>query len=306
MYSCDRFSESRIQKDIFPTLDMFTNLTTITLSNGRVSDDIHNSITRLLHLRELRFIECFISSVDRSWHPEGDRPFTVKALVLVNVEFHPFDYHSTSASHLAVFPLTLLAGLISVEYSSLYISPSFPRLLADTPHLEHLTMHWGPQWALTTTRPELPLPSLLSFRGPAHFAAGAIPSASRITELCVSNPLMREEALNILDTVHPHEIRNLELTLIEWEPEILEAISLKFIQCKRLKLTYWDSPPTTASPRIIEKIIPEVFLERSSRYWLEQIMSHATTRYILAVGPLFVNLHDTKYTLCARPPSFDS
>ncbi|KAJ7911164.1 hypothetical protein B0H13DRAFT_2328605 [Mycena leptocephala] len=224
---------------------MFTNLTTITLSNGRVSDDIHNSITRLPHLRELRFIECFISSVDRSWHPEGDRPFTVKALVLVNVEFTPSitiqQVHPTLPIFLAIY------------------QSSFPRLLADTPHLEHLTMHWGPQWALTTTRPELPLPSLLSFRGPAHFAAGAIPSASRITELCVSNPLMREEALNILDTVHPHEIRNLELTLIEWEPEILEAISLKFIQCKRLKLTYWDSPPTTASPRIIEKIIPEVF-----------------------------------------------
>ncbi|KAJ7830762.1 hypothetical protein B0H13DRAFT_1915781 [Mycena leptocephala] len=139
------------QRNIFSMLDIFSNLTVLTIANGRVTDHIHTSVTRLPHLRELRLIACGIYAFSRSDQPEGSRPFMVKVLVLIEVEiFHrdrySMDEMSTSAMHeaqLTIFPPPLLAGLISVEFhpTKSYIQPLY-WLLPDTPGLEHII--WEP------------------------------------------------------------------------------------------------------------------------------------------------------------------
>ncbi|KAJ7810684.1 hypothetical protein B0H14DRAFT_2607103 [Mycena olivaceomarginata] len=260
-FSLKVFDENFLtQRTIFPMLGIFSNLTVLTIAGGRVTDHIHSSsVTRLPHLRELRLIECGIYVFSRSDHPEGDRPFTVRFLVLDDVRVfqrHPgradeISTTSTSAMHdaqLTIFPPALLAGLISLEFHPrTYIQPLY-WLLPDTPALKHIIVR---NCVSIIPLPRLPFPLLSTLRGPPCIAVGAISSASGITELCISDYLTPVQALVILDDVHPDEIFNLELALTQWEPSVLESISLRFNKCKRLKVAFLGPGPTEANARAI-------------------------------------------------------
>ncbi|KAJ6565257.1 hypothetical protein DFH09DRAFT_1474744 [Mycena vulgaris] len=231
----------------------------LTLSNSRLTDHIHYSVTRLPHLRILRLIDCGIYAFSRSDHPEGNQPFTVKVLVLADVQIfhrshHRIDDLPTSAmrdTNITIFPPPLLAGLISLEFR-VETSPALPLhwLLSETPHLKCINVCCG-QSAFSNPLPNLPVPRLTTFRGPLSIATGVIPSAFCITELSVSHALTRDQALTFLDNVSPVQMSNLELTLTQWDSDVLDAISSRFVNCKRFKVTYAGASPTGGVLRAI-------------------------------------------------------
>ncbi|KAJ6521994.1 hypothetical protein B0H19DRAFT_1386756 [Mycena capillaripes] len=243
------------QRSIFPMLQNFSNLRSLTLSNSRLTDPIHYSVTRLPHLPILRLIDCGIYAFSRSDHPEGNQPFTVKVLVLADVQIfhrchHRIDDLPTSTmreANITIFPPPLLAGLISLEFRA-ETSPVLPLhwLLSETPHLKRLNVCCG-QSAFSHPLPNFPLPRLTTFRGPLSIATGVIPSASCITKLSVSHALTRDQALMFLDNVSPVQMSNLELTLTQWDSDVLDAISFRFVNCKRVKVTYAGASPTGVS-----------------------------------------------------------
>jgi hypothetical protein len=75
----------------------------------------------------------------------------------------------------------------------------------------------------------------------------------------------------ILDDVHPDEIFNLELALTQWEPSVLESISLRFNKCKRLKVAFLGPGPTEVSLSDIDKLFAEVYQANARAIGREQL-----------------------------------
>ncbi|KAJ7269481.1 hypothetical protein C8J57DRAFT_1508635 [Mycena rebaudengoi] len=81
------------QRSIFAMLNIFTNLTSLTLLNSHITSHIHTSVTRLPHLRELHLIACGIYMFSHSDHPEGNQPFSVKVLRLADIQIFRHNSH---------------------------------------------------------------------------------------------------------------------------------------------------------------------------------------------------------------------
>ncbi|KAF8181983.1 hypothetical protein K438DRAFT_1767711 [Mycena galopus ATCC 62051] len=248
-----------MQYRIYHFLPSFRGLTTLTISNTCLTDHIHTVATRISHLRHLRLISCGIHALSRDHHPAGHSPFAIETLTLIDVQFFAPDptyerietrtADQMQRDHLTVFPVDLLRGLTSLDYTGCNGNPVH-WMLPDTWLIQHLRVCCDPAIPTAYVVP-LVLPSLLTFRGPLATAVGAATFSPQLFELDVSDPLPPEEALSLLAQVGDRPLINVELLLTQWDRRVIATIFLKFPLCKRLKLKYPGPGPHAAELRSI-------------------------------------------------------
>ncbi|KAJ7727515.1 hypothetical protein DFH07DRAFT_230473 [Mycena maculata] len=207
---------------------------------------------QLQHLRQLRLMWCGIYAFERTGAPPDAMPFTVTSLVLHEVRSldragQDLDTEAFRARNLALMPLALLSGLQSLCVSSEKFSSRVMQqahcLLPDTRNLVDLKVT-GPPSVDDPGREPLPVlvvPLLTSFSGPHYIAASLMRSATQIAEVILTDEISAQQALQVIENLHPAAVRNIELTLEHWSAEVLHEIAHRFTRCKRIKLVhrYW-------------------------------------------------------------------
>ncbi|KAJ7123954.1 hypothetical protein C8R43DRAFT_1111792 [Mycena crocata] len=247
------------QRRIFTSLHIFPNLSSLTIRNGRITAHIHTVVTHHPNLRRLRLQWCSIYAVGRSTAPPST-PFTVKSLLLHEVRFvestgnhgidiQDLDPSTLAARNLSLMPLQLLAGLESLSISSdryANVVRQAYAILPSTPNLLHLsvTVLPAPLGSASAPLPALAVSALTTFRGPHAVALGVVASAVRITEVVLTDELNTVQALDVIKKLHPAAVRNVELTLTQWDAEVLYEIAHRFLACKRVRIVHRYQAPS--------------------------------------------------------------
>ncbi|KAJ7224931.1 hypothetical protein B0H12DRAFT_1240776 [Mycena haematopus] len=249
------------QNNIFSSLSIFPNLTSLTIRNGTVSahmSHIYTALTSLQNLRRLRLEQCKFLPITRAVPPTITALFTVKHLILHNIHFLiDFDFNSPIDAQLAKpvecpLPLTLLGGLeelsISSDDSGTRAMGQATLLIPHTPRLIRLSVT-GPfstkeEDEHEEVHPPIQLPLLTGFRGPYRVALSLIRSAVNMEDVTVTDELTSEQALAVLAGLHPHAVRSIELKLTRWADDVLYEIAHRFASCKRIKIVYCYGGPT--------------------------------------------------------------
>ncbi|KAJ7720080.1 hypothetical protein DFH07DRAFT_309217 [Mycena maculata] len=243
-----------VQRNIFASLDIFSNLSCLTIRNGRITSHIHTTVTQLQNLRQLRLMWCGIYAFERTNAPPAT-PFTVTSLVLHEVgSFDRAGQHLESlgpdalrARNLTLMPLALLSGLrsltVSSEKSSWRVMQQAYCLLPDTRNLVDLKVTGPPSVEDPGPKPlpVLVVPLLTTFSGPHYIAASLMRSATQIAKVILTDDISAQQALQVIENLHPVGVRNIELTLEHWDADVLHEIAHRFTQCTRIKLVhrYW-------------------------------------------------------------------
>ncbi|KAJ7152609.1 hypothetical protein C8R43DRAFT_1003072 [Mycena crocata] len=257
-----------LQRRIFASLDIFPNLSSLTIRHGRITSHMHTVVTHLPNLRRLRLQSCAIYVVDRSTAPPAT-PFTVRNLLLHNVKFmestanHGVDIDDLDpavlkARNLSLMPLGLLSGLESLTLSSSRAASSVVRqaygFLPSTPNLVHLSAmsppspyeHDGNDPVPLRANPEtvVAVPALTTFRGAYAVALEILPSAVHLAEVVLTDELHTQQAVAIIKLLPPASIRTVELTVTQWDSEVLYEIAHRFLACRRIRIVHRYQAPS--------------------------------------------------------------
>ncbi|KAJ7082129.1 hypothetical protein C8R44DRAFT_894871 [Mycena epipterygia] len=238
------------QRNIFASLHIFQNLSSLTIRNGSITSHIHTSLTHLPSLRRLKLQWCAIYTMDRAAAAPAT-PYTVTNLLLHEVRIiEPggdrvdLDIEALRTRNLTVMPLPLLHGLqslsISSDKSAARVLRQAHALLPDTPHIVHLSVV-GPPSAYTpeaTVAVAPVLTTLTTFCGPRCIAVWVLPPAVSITEIILTDEIAAPDALRVVVAVHPGALCSVEMTLKHWNAEVLYEIAHRFAKCKRIKIIY--------------------------------------------------------------------
>ncbi|KAJ7689815.1 hypothetical protein B0H17DRAFT_1134752 [Mycena rosella] len=233
-------------------LDIFSNLSALTIRNGRITPIVHAALMGLMSLMSLRLMWCLLCVVDRA-APAPPTPFTVTSPVLHAV--HVMDRSGERLDDLTIgalcvrglvlIPVHLLHGLQSLSISSDQSASRVIRqghaLLPDAHNLVHLSAVAPPSAYNPEPRPAsaaLVLSALTSFVGPRCLAGELMHGAGHLAALTGTNEITTLQALDILAALTPHAMRSIEMTLTRWADEVLYEIVHRFAACKRVRLIY--------------------------------------------------------------------
>ncbi|KAJ7288803.1 hypothetical protein C8J57DRAFT_1214896 [Mycena rebaudengoi] len=244
------FEDDDAQRRILTSLSIFPNLSSLTIRNGHIiTRHLNTAVTSLPNLRRLMLQWTTLETTDLSAAPPTT-PFAVKNLLLHEVLFVDpqgealvkLDATSLAALNLSLLPLQLLNGLESLSISSVQPSVDVRQqasaIIPDTPNLVHLAVRGPPSLFSPLSFPTFTAPSLSTFYGPRRIAASIIPSATNITRVCLLNEITSEQALELIQSVQPLAMRDIEMTLKHWVAEVLYEIAHRFSRCKRIKIVY--------------------------------------------------------------------
>ncbi|KAJ7142027.1 hypothetical protein C8R43DRAFT_1131029 [Mycena crocata] len=298
-----------LQRRIFGSLDTFPNLSSLTISNGRITSHIHTAVTRLPNLRRLRLQSCAIYAVDRSTTPLAT-PFTVKHLLLHEVKFmestnnHGVDIDDLNpavlvARNLSLMPLGLLSGLQSLAISSDSSTASVVHqaygILPSTPNLVHLSVVGPPapykhdnvpMHLLRFAARTLAVPALTNFRGAYAIALEILPSAVRLAEVVLTDELTTAQAVAIVKLLPAGSIRNMELTVTQWNSEVLYEIAHRFLACRRVRIVHRYQAPS-------DDVLRDVGVHYLSRMpALDTLLIHARPAAAVHKPPTFRSDYD--------------
>ncbi|KAJ7463159.1 hypothetical protein FB451DRAFT_1265786 [Mycena latifolia] len=233
-------------------LQIFPNLGTLTIRNGRITPDVHAALAQLPRLRRLRLQWCSLYTVQRDVTPSVP-PLAVRDLLLHEARIVDsdgevlFGLESAQflAQNLALLPLALLQGLaalcISSDQSAARVVHQAQILLPHAQRIMRLNVLGPPSRADPQPAQALVLPLLKAFRGPRCLAAALMRSAAQIAEIALTDEMTAPQALEIIAGLHPHAVRDIELTLTHWDAEVLYEIAHRFTACKRICYVhrYW-------------------------------------------------------------------
>ncbi|KAJ7689794.1 hypothetical protein B0H17DRAFT_602103 [Mycena rosella] len=240
-------------------LDIFSNLSALTIRNGFITPAMHAALMSLTSLTSLRLQWCLLYVVDRAV-PPPPTPFTVTSLVLHGAQIvdrsgERFDLaiETLRARGLSLVPVHLLHGLQSISISSDQSAARVIRqahaLLPDAHNLVHLSAV-GPRSAYNPeSRPApaaLVLPALTTFIGPHYLAGELVGDAAHLAALTVTDEITAAQALDILAALTPHAVHSIEMTLTRWADEVQCEIAHRFAACKRVRLVYRYLGPSDA------------------------------------------------------------
>ncbi|KAJ6461958.1 hypothetical protein DFH09DRAFT_1114138 [Mycena vulgaris] len=229
-------------------MSIFPNLGELTIRNGRITEEIHAALAQLPHLHRLRLQWCFLERVTRAQMA----PSTVRHLVLHDscTEHDRQDYEQMQ--NLTLIPLPLLNGLdtlfLSSDMTAAHPIQQAYTLLPDAPNVVTLRVTGPPSTSSTHASQPAPTPlvlrGLITFRGPYCIAVEVLPAAAHIADFTLTDAISGAQALHIITRLHADAVRNVELTLIRWDPEVLREIAHRFLQCKRIKIVHYYLGPS--------------------------------------------------------------
>ncbi|KAJ7136336.1 hypothetical protein C8R43DRAFT_1238991 [Mycena crocata] len=141
---------------------------------------------------------------------------------------------------------TLLPSSSSPDFMGTWMN----NCLGHAKNLRHLTI--GVPRALTTRNTPPPvqaaLPFLETFTGPAFVADGILDGAPALLALIINTVFKKtEEALSIIERVNDAAtLREIDLKLVEWDDEVLLAITHRLPACRSVKVSFRFLEPTEA------------------------------------------------------------
>ncbi|KAJ7167948.1 hypothetical protein C8R46DRAFT_1270591 [Mycena filopes] len=155
-------------------------------------------------------------------------------------------------------PRAVLRGLTSFSLAPETTDPIdlLNEYLPHIPDLLHLRIpvgpinKWDPHGNGSATAPTLTgtLPRLQSFVGPWVLAASLIADSPALTSLTINDFIPdTAAALTILEGASPSAgtLRHLDLSLVEWDDEVMYAIVGKLRACREVRVVYRFSQPDT-------------------------------------------------------------
>ncbi|KAJ7689801.1 hypothetical protein B0H17DRAFT_1331614 [Mycena rosella] len=228
-------------------LDIFSNLSALTIQNGRITPTVRAA---LMGLTSLRLMWCLLYIVERAAPPPAT-PFTVMSVMLHEAEIadrsclDDLAIRAFRARGLALVPMHLLHGLQSLSISSdrsvARVIPQAHALLPDAYNLVHLNAV-GPPSAYNPEPRAAPaalvLPALTTFVGPRCLAGELVRGAGHLAALTVTNDVTAPQAFDVLSALTPHAMRSIEMPLTRWADEVLCEIAHRLTACKHVRLVY--------------------------------------------------------------------
>ncbi|KAJ7092948.1 hypothetical protein B0H15DRAFT_972671 [Mycena belliarum] len=239
-----------------PRLQIFANLSTVTLRNGRITPAVHAVLAQLPKLRRLRLQCTSLCAIVHGAEPPASSA-TVTDLLLQEVRVvDAMGTQLTSdallARDMSLLPRALLHGLrglaISSDESASRVLRQTLALIPHAPRLARLSVEGPPALPVPVPEPAqaLALPALTAFRGPQCLAALLVPSALALADVALTDELSPAGALSVLAALHPRAVRSVELALTRWDAAVLHEIAHRFAACTRVRLAYCYRGPSDA------------------------------------------------------------
>jgi hypothetical protein len=113
-------------------------------------------------------------------------------------------------------------------------------LLPHIPCLAHLSV-LGPtsqEKDPADPPPAFFLPHLRSFAGPRFLALRVVRSSALLAEVRIIDAISGSRALEVVEALHTCSVREIELLLSVWEPDVIPEITHRFSGCRRLEIAY--------------------------------------------------------------------
>ncbi|KAJ7167931.1 hypothetical protein C8R46DRAFT_1270567 [Mycena filopes] len=136
--------------------------------------------------------------------------------------------------------------------------------LPHTPALLHLrigaTVEWARPGAHADTAVPLPtltagLPLLHSFVGPGVIAADLIARAPVLASLTVNDFLPdTAQALTVIERASADSLQHIDLSLVQWDDEVVLAITRRLLACREVRVVYRFSQPSNVRSIVLPSL----------------------------------------------------
>ncbi|KAJ6600494.1 hypothetical protein DFH09DRAFT_595991 [Mycena vulgaris] len=237
---------------------LFRNLGSLSLSNGRIPDTFYYALVSLPQLTHLALVGCaipdapphfplsFPSFADATIAPAG---VTVTDLSIRSVYRDGLTTLFTFLPRLRALTTddtVSIPGHVLQQLRSLNL-PAFDTMGAM--HLQHMPnlLHLSVAGTVGREVPALTatLSLLESFSGPAMHIAGVLNGSPNLVTLRATTSVSKpRDAIVIIEKASSLALRTIELQLLEWNDEVLCAITHRLPACREIKLVFCFSQPS--------------------------------------------------------------
>ncbi|KAJ7687745.1 hypothetical protein B0H17DRAFT_1180766 [Mycena rosella] len=266
---------------ILNQVSWFHNLGTLSLSNGFLPPVFYHVLLSLPNLTHLKLHSCHVPdapahfpfSFPSFWDKDADDiAIRVTHLSIRNVLRYPtaFDPMAPPNPHSQIDLFNFLPALVSLtlehlptvgipvlqQLTSLTLLPTHSpehtvtqlnEYLPFTSNLLHLKIGAPATQAMREAPPPIvpTVPLLETFVGPEFAALSILGGSPALVSLTVNSPLAKmQDALDLIEQTNPLTLRALELNLVEWDDEIILAITHRLLACRSAKVTFRFSEPS--------------------------------------------------------------